>query len=93
MTSKEIKIVNKSGLHARPASEFTRQAMHYQSEITLKNLTTGRVGNAKSIISVLEMGLVRGTTLQIFAQGDDETEAVEALTRLVESGFGMEEER
>ena len=88
MYSKEVEIINKTGLHARPASEFTRKAIEFQSNINITNVTLGKEGNGKSIISVMSMGLAQGMMLKVTAEGDDETEAVETLVALVEGGFG-----
>ncbi|MDD4508921.1 MAG: HPr family phosphocarrier protein [Eubacteriaceae bacterium] len=91
MYSKETTIINKSGLHARAASEFTRHATQFESEITVKNLEDKREGNAKSIIAVMAMSLPKGTPIAIQADGDDEIEAVDNMIALVDDGFGEEE--
>lgn len=91
MYSKETIIVNKTGLHARPASDFTKKASAFQSAINIKNLDEEKEGNAKSIIAVMAMCLSKGTKVLVSAEGDDEQEAVEALVELIESGFGEED--
>lgn len=88
MYAKETTVVNKTGIHARPASEFTRACSAFESEITIKNLQTGKGGNAKSIIMVMSLALGQGTPIEISADGPDETEAVAALIALVDGGFG-----
>ena len=88
MYAKETIIINKTGLHARPASEFTKQATGFQSDITLVNLDSGKEGNAKSIIAVMAMALSKDTKIQIRAEGEDEEAAVEALITLIDGGFG-----
>ncbi len=84
MLSKEIKIQNPSGLHARPASAFTRCAAGFNSSITLSK-QGGKPVNAKSMIMVLSQSLVCGTTVTITADGKDETEAIAKLTELIAS--------
>lgn len=84
MTSKAITIQNPTGLHARPASEFTRCAARFRSAITVSK-TGGRAVNAKSMIMVLSQSFVQGTTIVITADGEDEATAIEELTRLVEN--------
>lgn len=91
MYSKETLIVNRIGLQAKVASEFTRHATQFSSEIKIKNLDDGQTGDAKSIISVIGLSLPKGTRIEIEADGDDELEAVENLIALVEDRFGEED--
>ena len=90
MVIKRTTIINKTGLHARTASKFTREANQYNSDITVVNCETGKEGNAKSIINVIAMGLAKGIEVEIRAEGDDEQIAVDQLIELIESGFGEE---
>ena len=82
---REAKIVNKYGLHARPAMKFVELANQFGSRIEVSNgaLTV----DAKSIMSVMRLAAVQGTTLKIAADGSDAKAAVAALAKLVESGF------
>jgi phosphocarrier protein len=86
MIKKEITVTNKTGLHARPASEFVKKASSYSSNITLH--CKEREINAKSIVGVLSAGISMGTTLRIMAEGSDEQDAVCGLISLIESNFG-----
>ena len=70
MTVKEIVIKNPTGLHARPASEFTRCAAGFKSKITV-NRPGEKPVNAKSIIMVLAQSFIMGTTVVISADGED----------------------
>lgn len=88
MYSREITIHNASGLHARPASEFVREAGKYKSSVTIRRKDTGAVANAKSIILLLSLSLSKGTQAVISAEGEDEQCAVDNLAALIESGFG-----
>lgn len=89
MYSKKVTIRNPSGLHARPASEFTAAAAKYQSRITLRRNEEGaREVNAKSIVMILSQSLVAGTTVCITGNGEDEIAAVDGLVALIEGGFG-----
>ena len=74
MYVKEVTVENQVGLHARPATFF----MVEKEE---------RRVNAKSLLGVLSLGIVGGTTIRIIADGADEQAAVDALIKLVESGF------
>ncbi|BDF33787.1 hypothetical protein CE91St62_18530 [Lachnospiraceae bacterium] len=89
MYKKTIKIVNPTGLHARPASDFVATAKKFTSKIKIKDLTADeKPVNAKSILTVLALGLAKGTEAEITAEGEDEEQAVESLAALIESGFG-----
>lgn len=85
MYKKEVVLTNEAGLHARPASLFIKEASKFSSEITVYKNDKGY--NAKSIISILSMGARKGDKITIQADGDDEKEAIEALTNLVENNF------
>lgn len=89
MYSKQTTIRNSTGLHARPASEFVKKAKEFKSSVYVKNLATpGDPANAKSIIMLLSEGMTKGTNIEISAEGTDESEAVDALIALIETGFG-----
>ena len=77
---------NQSGLHARPASLFVKETNKYKSSI--KVLKDAKEYNAKSILSVLSMGAVKGTELKIIADGADEKEAIESIQSLADHNFG-----
>ncbi|HEX2477341.1 MAG TPA: HPr family phosphocarrier protein [Lacipirellulaceae bacterium] len=84
-----IVIRNSQGLHARPADMFARLARQFQSRIEL--VREGRRVEAVSIMDLLTLGAAQGTELILEAEGPDAEEAVEALAKLVESGFPLEE--
>ncbi|HIT52419.1 MAG TPA: HPr family phosphocarrier protein [Candidatus Fimivicinus intestinavium] len=91
MYSRKTIVKNRTGLHARPATQFIELAKRFQSRIQITNLSLeeeDNIGNAKSIISVLSLGMGQGSQIEIFAVGEDEQEAVDALIELVDSGFG-----
>ena len=88
MYTRKTTIINKTGIHARPASDFVKLAETFSSDITIKNLSNGSDGNAKSIINVLLMELIKGCEIELSAEGDDEQLAVDKLIELVDSGFG-----
>lgn len=89
MVSKQTVVINKSGLHARPASDFVMCAKGFQSAITIRNMDEdmGPV-NAKSVVRVLAEGIGQGTRVELTASGEDEQQAVDALVALMEGGFG-----
>ena len=84
----EVTVVNKYGLHARPAMQFVDVANRYNSAITVSNGTTEM--DAKSIMSVMQLAATKGTVLVMKAEGDDAPQALAALSELVQSGFGEE---
>ena len=88
MTQETITIENKTGTHARPASIFVQTATKFKSKIQLQ--AKGKTIDAKSILMIMSMGLVKGTEVTIIADGPDEAEAVKALKDLIESKFGEE---
>ena len=88
MTQKTITIENKTGIHARPASIFVQTATKFKSKIQLQ--AKGKTIDAKSILMIMSMGLVKGTEGTIIADGPDEAEAVKALKDLIDSKFGEE---
>ena len=86
MYVKEVTVENQVGLHARPATFFIQKANEFKSGIWVEK--EERRVNAKSLLGVLSLGIVKGTTITLIADGVDEKEAVDALTSLIESNFG-----
>ena len=89
MTIRTATVVNQLGLHARAAARFVHLATRFESQIRVTRET--KVMDGKSIMGILLLAAGRGTTITITADGPDEADAVEALVRLVETGFGEEE--
>jgi phosphocarrier protein HPr len=85
MMQKTVKILNEEGLHARPAGIFVKCASRFTSTIEVE--ANGRRVNGKSIMSLMGLGLTKDTDLNIFAEGDDAGEAVDALVKLVNRKF------
>jgi len=83
MITGKIKIKNKVGLHARPASLFVKEAKKYDSTIRVKY--DDRDINGKSILEVLSIGARHGSEIEIIIQGAEEKIAYEALKNLVDS--------
>lgn len=77
MVERTTIIVNKTGIHARPASEFAKAASKFSSKITI--LKGDTQGNAKSIINLMSMGLFKDTEIIIRAEGEDENLAIETM--------------
>ena len=85
MYAKEVSVQNLVGLHARPATFFIQKANEYKASVWAEK--EERRVNAKSLLGVLSLGIVGGTTIKIIAGGADEQAAVDALVKLVETGF------
>lgn len=81
----EVMVQNQVGLHARPATFFIQKANEFRSTIWVEK--EERRVNAKSLLGVLSLGIVGGTSIRIIADGQDENLAVDSLVKLVQSGF------
>jgi phosphocarrier protein len=88
MTSRAVTVSNALGLHARAAARFVHLATRFDSQIRVAH--DSKIMDGKSILGILLLAAARGTTITISADGPDEGAALDALTRLVESGFGEE---
>ena len=86
MLIKETVLTNQVGLHARPATFFIQKANEFKCGIWLER--GDRKVNAKSLLGVLSLGIVKGGEVTIIADGEDEAEAMAALLHLVATNFG-----
>jgi phosphocarrier protein HPr len=88
LIEKEIEVVNKLGLHARPAAMLVQTASKFKCEIKLRK---GEVeANAKSILGVMMLAAEIGSMVIVKAEGEDENQAAEAIAKLFEEKFGEE---
>lgn len=89
MIKKKITITNKLGLHARAAAKFVSHASRFASciEVTREERTV----NGKSIMGVMMLAASKGTEIEISVQGDDESQALDALEGLINNFFGEKE--
>jgi phosphotransferase system HPr (HPr) family protein len=83
MIEKTITIINKTGLHARPASQFVKLAAGFKSSIQIVN--GDRVANGKSLINILSMGINEGTVINLKADGEDEEACLPAISDFLEN--------
>ena len=88
MLSTRVIVNNELGLHARAAAQLVKCATPFQSHITLARPDSNRRVDAKSILNVLTLAASKGTELEISVEGTDEQDALSAIERLFESGFG-----
>ena len=85
MISRDVTITNSIGLHARPATFFIQKANTFKCGVWVEK--DDRRVNAKSLLGVLSLGIAKGMTITIIADGTDENSAVDALCALIDSGF------
>jgi phosphocarrier protein len=86
MTTREVTITNRLGLHARAAAKFVQVASRFHAQIRVSR--GGRVMDGKSIMGILLLAAAWGTSITITSDGPDEEEALAALCQLVDTGFG-----
>ena len=86
MTERVVEIVNKNGLHARPAAEIVKLSSKFNCDITI--MRDDLEVNGKSIMGVMMLAAECGSSITIRADGPDAEQAVQALADLVASGFG-----
>ena len=85
MYVREVTVQNQVGLYARPATYFIQKANEFKSSIWVEK--DERRVNAKSLLGVLSLGIVKGTTITLIADGSDQEEAIETLSKLIDSDF------
>ena len=88
MFYKEVVVKNQVGLHARPATFFIQKANEFKASIWIEK--EERRVNAKSLLGILSLGIVGGTSIKVIDDGSDEVQAVNALVEIVDSGFSEE---
>lgn len=86
MISREVTVHNSMGLHARPATYFIQKANSYRCTISIEK--DERIVNAKSLLGVLSMGVVKDSVINLIFDGSDEEEAMIGLCELIASGCG-----
>ncbi|HEX8726114.1 MAG TPA: HPr family phosphocarrier protein [Gemmatimonadaceae bacterium] len=86
MAERAVTIVNKVGLHARPAAQIVKLASQFKSDITLSR--DDLEVNGKSIMGVMMLAAERGASLRLRAEGPDAEPALDALAKLIADGFG-----
>ena len=86
MVSKEVTIVNPSGLHLRPAGYLSQTALRFKSDIIIECKEKKIVAN--SVLNVMAAGLKCGTKVKVVCDGLDEDEALRAVCEAIKSGLG-----
>ncbi|MDO5451433.1 MAG: HPr family phosphocarrier protein [Akkermansia sp.] len=88
MITKQLTVLNKLGIHARPAAQFVRVASRFQSEVSVEK--DGEAVDGKSIMGLMMLAVGWGAVVNVSTEGPDEAEAMQALEELVNSKFGEE---
>ena len=86
MAERNVQVVNKSGVHARPAAEIVKAASKFKSEVTI--VRDDLEVNGKSIMGVMMLAAECGSTLTLRASGPDADQAVEAIAQIIAGKFG-----
>lgn len=86
MIVRDVEVTNRAGIHTRPASMIVRAASKFSADFFIQK--DGYEINGKSIIGVMTLAAEQGATLSLVFEGDDESEASEAIQALFEGGFG-----
>ncbi len=88
LAEEEMVILNKLGMHLRPAQQFVQTVLKFQCDVHLQK--DGQRVNAKSIMGLLTLAAAQGSHLFVSCEGDDAQAAIDAIRNLIESGFGEE---
>jgi phosphocarrier protein len=87
--SKQCVVKNPDGIHARPSAIIVKEAKKYNSDITIKKVDDDETANAKSIMDLMQLAAFMGDELIVEAEGEDATEAVEAIVELILTEFNF----
>ncbi|MDR1389892.1 MAG: HPr family phosphocarrier protein [Treponema sp.] len=88
MYEKTVKVINRAGIHARPAALIVQEAKDFNCEIFLER-NDDRI-NGKSIMGIITLGAAYGSEIKLIAEGPDEQNAVETIAHLFETKFEEE---
>jgi len=90
MVTLNTEVINKLGIHGRPAANLTMKAKEFESAITIKNLSADNPIpiDAKAIMRIMAAAIKNGNQVEISAEGSDEEQAAQSLVELFETGFG-----
>ncbi|HHU48583.1 MAG: HPr family phosphocarrier protein [Caldicoprobacterales bacterium] len=89
MIEKEFIIENEAGLHARSAARLIKEANSFSSDINI--IRGNKTGNAKSLLSILALGVFKGTKVTVRIDGSDEIAAMHRISQLIENNFYEED--
>lgn len=81
MVERQVQVVNASGIHARPAASVVNFVKNYKGTVEVMN--NGKKGNLKSIISIMSLGMRKGSEITLFVEGEDEENFIEELATFI----------
>ncbi|RKZ07075.1 HPr family phosphocarrier protein [Candidatus Fermentibacteria bacterium] len=88
MKIEKAEVVNRLGIHARPAAQIVKAASKYDCSLTLT--VDGDSVNAKSIMGVMTLAACKGSIIEVTAEGNDENIALKSIIEIIRNGFGEE---
>ena len=88
MKTEKAEVVNRLGIHARPAAQIVKAASLFDCSMTL-TVDEDSV-NAKSIMGVMTLAACKGSIIEVTADGEDENEALQSIIEIIRNGFGEE---
>ncbi len=88
MKIEKAEVVNRLGIHARPAAQIVKAASQYDCSLTLT--VDGDSVNAKSIMGVMTLAACKGSIIEVTAEGNDENIALKSIIEIIRNGFGEE---
>ena len=88
MRTEKAEVVNRLGIHARPAAQIVKAASLFDCSLTLT--VDGDSVNAKSIMGVMTLAACKGSIIEVTADGDDEDEGLQSIIEIIRTGFGEE---
>ncbi len=88
MKTEKAEVINRLGIHARPAAQIVKAASLFDSSLTL-TVDEDSV-NAKSIMGVMTLAACKGSIIEVTADGEDENEALKSIIKIIRNGFGEE---
>lgn len=81
MVERTVQVVNESGIHARPAAAVVNFVKNYKGTVEVSN--NGKKGNLKSIISIMSLGMKKGSDITLFVEGENEETFIEELADFI----------
>ena len=81
----KLKLLNEEGMHARPAGVLVKRVGQFKSKIEL--ISNGKTVNAKSLLSIMSLGLTAQSEFTVKAEGDDADAAIKSIEELVQNKF------
>ncbi len=88
MVTQKLVVAEISGLHLRPAGKISEVSLHFQCKVQIKK--GDQIANAKSVLGLLAARVQQGDEIEVICDGVDEKEALKAIIKVIQEGFGLE---